>query len=270
MARLLHLTTPLTHGADVSAFQRSINARLLGKGDLLRVAVDGQYGPATADAKYHAAYLLGVLSPHANPERCQTVVSHPSLRTPAELIRAAAVNKAIASREHSGATGAVHLALQLAGHAPPYTESPAGSNTDHGGIIDIAQREVGIRATFYCGAGVHYMIKHGGGKDITPDVRYCPSIIAHAQAGTGGLLKWMPVSQSASWEPGDIMVFEEGGIAGHTELLIKMLSRTEIDDVGWNTSSNDGGSQSNGGGIFGRARPVRGSFPVMGAARVRW
>lgn len=266
---MLHLTTPHTKGQAVTRLQRAVNARLARRHSTIRVDVDGDYGQATRNAEVAAAYLLGVKNPH-NHRRAQAVILRPGLRWPPEVRRGRRRVAGQARRVTSGPAGAVALALRLARTVPHYTENPAGSNTDRGGIIDQAQHEVGISGTFYCGAGVHYMVLHGGGVNITPEVRYCPSIEAHAKAGTGGLAKWLPVSAIAEWRPGDILTFDEGGVAGHTELLVD-VSHGVVHTVGWNTSPQDGsGSQSNGGGVFERHRPVGGGFPVRGAARVRW
>lgn len=269
MSRVLHLTSPLTHGDDVRTLQRAITTRLAARHDLLVVKADGEYGPATAHAEAHAAWLLGAANPHDH-KRAQAIVEHPALRTPLELARASKLAGEIAKRETSGPAGAVHLALQLARHTPHYTENPAGSNTDRGGIIDIAQKECGLRASYYCGAGAHYVLKHGGGINVSTGIVYCPTTEALAKQGTGGFKEWIPAARPQDAPIGCLVLFTEGSVAGHVEILCAKITGASAHTVGWNTSAGDGGSQSNGGGIFERERPLKGAFPVRGFAVPRW
>lgn len=270
MSRVLHITSPYTQGHDVGQLQIAIRKVFAAVEEPCSLHVDKAYGPATASAEAHAAYIRGAASPHDH-KRAQQIILHPLTRTPAELARASKYKRMAAERHTHGAEGMVHLALKLAHHTPPYTENPAGSNTDRGGIIDIAQKEVGIAASYYCGAGVHYLAKHGGGVDLTPEVRYCPSAEAHARAGTGGFLKLVAPHEI---QMGDAVTFDEGGIAGHIETAIEDYKPgTEtVHTVGWNTSPEGGsGSNSNGGGIFEHFhRPIGGGFHVRYGLRIRW
>ncbi|MCW3038117.1 MAG: hypothetical protein JWM31_22, partial [Solirubrobacterales bacterium] len=181
------------------------------------------------------------------------------------------VNVKIKKRQHTGVDGQVALALKLARHTPRYTENPAGSNTDRGGPIDQAQKEVGISASYYCGAGAHYLALHGGGVNLTPEIRYCPYAEQHARNGTGGFLRLVPAHQIRR---GMLVTFDEGGIAGHIETAVEDVDthHETIHTVGWNTSPDGSdGSQANGGGIFERhARPLGGGFPVRYGLEIRW
>lgn len=265
------LTTPLTRDRTakkpIHHLQREINARLRNHGSSLRCDVDGEYGPETAACEAHAAWLLGASHPHDH-KRAQAIILRPAIRTPREFLWGRRHTRIEKRRKGTGAAGAVKLALELAHHRPPYTEHPAGSNTDGGGIIDRAQAECGMHGQFYCGAGVHYMVLHGGGVKLSAGVVYCPTIEALARSGQGGFKEW--ITAPSKWRAGDVLTFDEGGVAGHTELATGPVKDGMIPTVGWNTSSGDGGSQSNGGGIFPRLRPVHGSFPVRGAARPRY
>lgn len=262
--RTLRLTSPLTHGEDVRRLQVAINARARDR----RVDTDGEYGPATAHAAKVTFLALGGAT-HALDNgvglHAQIIIRAPNRRTPVELFRARARAKAAAQRGE-GAAGVVALALKLARQSPHITENPAGSNTDRGGLIDQAQAECGIHGTYYCGAGAHYLLKHGGGIEVSTGIVYCPTTEALAKSGTGGFKEWIPVARAREAPVGSLALFDEGGIAGHVEVLVERITTSEAHTVGWNTSSGDGGSQSNGGGVFERDRPLGGGFPIRGFA----
>lgn len=267
MSRILNLTSPHTTGKDVTALQRAIIHALV---DIRRepcdLNVDGEYGPATRDAEAHAAYALGAAKPRDH-KRAQAIILHPALRTPLELKRARAYKAAAKKRQGSGSVGAVLLALELARRSPRITESPAGSN--RGQLIDVMQREVDMLAQPWCGAFVHYALKHGGGIDVTHEVRYCPSTESHAKAGTGGFRTWVPASRAEQAPVGSLVLYGEHQ-ADHVEILCSRSDGNTVRTVGGNTSPGDGGSQANGGGVFERRRPVAGGFPVRGFAVPRW
>lgn len=267
MSRILNLTSPHTTGKDVTALQRAIIHVLVGiRHEPCDLVVDGEYGPATRDTEAHAAFALGAAKPRDH-KRAQAIIRRPRLRTPLELKRARAYKTAAKKRQASGSIGAVRLALELARRSPHITESPAGSN--RGALIDVMQREVDMLAGPWCGAFVCYVLKHGGGISVTVEVRYCPATEAHAKAGTGGFKEWIPASEAERAPIGALALF---GLreAEHVEVLCSRSNGNTIHTVGGNTSSGDGGSQANGGGVFERTRPVGGGFPVRGFAVPRW
>lgn len=268
MARILNLTSPFTKGAAVASLQRAIRHVLVDiRHEPCALADDGVYGPATRDAEAHAAWALGVATPRDH-KRAQAVIRNPALRTPAELLRARAYVKAAAARETSGPAGAVALALKLARQVPHITENPPGTNW--GGLITTMQQEVGLDHDYWCGAAAHYFLKHGGGINVDRGIVYCPTTEALAKAGTGGFKAWIPAERATEAPVGSLVLFDEGGIAGHVEILCSRSDGRTVHDVGGNTSAGDGESQSNGGGVFERTRPITGGFPVRGFAVPRW
>lgn len=252
--RTLRLTSPFAHGEDVRRLQVA-----------LKVTVDSQYGPDTAHAGKIRALELGAATSHVQAgltQRAQTIIRDPGLRTFVEKYRAKQRAKTAAQVDH-GAAGAVKLALELAHRTPHITESPAGSN--RGAFIDQMQREVGMLANPWCGAFVHWVLKHGGNIEVDPQVRYCPWTEAAAKNGTGGFLKWIPADRAKDAPLGSLVLYGIGQ-AEHVEILCsKYMDGGSIHTVGGNTSSGDG-SQSDGGGVFAKTRPLGGGFPVRGFA----
>jgi hypothetical protein len=260
-SRVLRLSTPYAHGEDVRRLQVAINARRRSG----KVTVDSEYGKVTAHAAKVTALALGIASggiANGLGKHAQTIIRNPKLRTPVELYRARARAKAAAKRKHSGGLGAVTLALELARRSPHVTESPAGSN--RGPLIDQMQRAVDMIAQPWCGALAWWVLKHGGGIDVTHEVRYCPYTEAHAKNGTGGFLRWETDPFKA---PVGSLVLYGTRQADHVEILTYAYDGSgTIRCVGGNTSAGEAGDQANGGGIFERRRPLSGSFPVRGFA----
>lgn len=260
--RVLHLSSPLAKGEDIRRLQVAINAR----GRAPKVEVDSQYGPRTAHSAKLTALALGIATggiANGLGKRAQTIIRSPRLRTPVELYRARARARAAAARVGKGAAGTVTLALELARRTPHITESPAGSN--RGPLIDEMQREVDMIAQPWCGAFAHHVLKHGGGIEVTHEVRYCPATEAHAKNGTGGFLQWIPAARATEAPTGSLVLY---GVreAVHVGVLVERTSGNEIHTVEGNTGAGASGSQDNGGGCFERRRPLTGSFPVRGFA----
>jgi hypothetical protein len=261
-SRTLHLSTPYTKGEDVRRLQVAIDAR----GRAPKVKADSEYGPATAHSAKVTALALGIATggiANGLGKRAQTIIRNPRLRTPVELYRARARAKAAARRASSGAAGTVRLALELAHRTPHITEQPAGSN--RGPLIDQMQREVDMIAQPWCGAFAHWCLKHGGGIDVTHEVRYCPATEAHAKNGTGGFARWVPAARAHEAPVGSLILYGSQQ-ADHVEILCSKSDGATVHAAGGNTSSNDGQSQANGGGAFERHRPIGGGFPVRGFA----
>jgi hypothetical protein len=251
--RTLRLVSPYTHGTDVHALQAALG-----------VTEDSQYGPNTAHAAKARALALGAATSHVQAgltPHAQTIIRDPSTRSIVEKYRAKQRAKAAAA-VGQGAKGAVELALKLARQTPHITESPAGSN--RGPLIDVMQREVGMLAQPWCGAFAHYVLKHGGGIDVDPQVRYCPWTEAAAKNGTGGFSRWIPAEHATAAPVGSLILYGTGQ-AEHVEILCSPSNGSTVHAAGGNTSSGDG-SQSDGGGAFEKTRPISGGFPVRGFA----
>lgn len=272
MARVINLTTPYAHGSDVKILQRAIRHVLNDlRGESINLSDDGIYGPATRDAEAHAAWALGVATP-CDHKRAQAVIRNPRLRTPAELARASKYKKLAKAREGTGPQAAVNFALRLAHRDPHITEQPPGSNW--GGLITTMQQEVGLDHDFWCGAAMHYVLKHGAGLNVNRGIVYCPNTEGFAKAGTGGFKEWIPAVSAKRAPIGSLVLYDEHGIAGHVGMLCSLITNTAepMHTTEGNTTSGPNGPQSNGGGFFERRDRMlkQPGFAVRGFAVPRW
>lgn len=108
----------------------------------------------------------------------------------------------------------------------------------------------------YCAAGLSYIALKTGEAQILPGgkpVYYVPYIEAHARANG----RWYSTPQVGDW-----VVFSFGAALGiHVGVVEKVKPATTftvatIQTVEFNTSPSNGGSQSNGGGVYRRVRPT--------------
>jgi hypothetical protein len=262
VSRPLGLTTPLSHGPDVEALQKGLR-RLLDshKIDWLPLRVDGKMGPQTLHAARFLTWVIGLGKGHREPIQKRDVVTQATqhlLRNPPErsdLERRREKErrrrlKKIRARQESGTAGAIAYARACIG----MTESPAGSNKgpDTTVVVDgrrvpagvsMWQRKFGLDGAFWCLCFASYAaIEHGGAK-ISGNVTYSVAIESYARLHTNG---WIQVAYEDR-RPGDFTIWKFDGpneLSDHGEMLVEM-----VEDVGGNTSS-EGGSQSNGGGVF--------------------
>jgi peptidoglycan hydrolase-like protein with peptidoglycan-binding domain len=255
MTRVLTLTSPHMKGDDVRRLQRAAGVR----------PVDGDYGPQTHAVVLAKARRLGV-SPVAGSTKAarrRVAVILGAFRTPAERLRARKLKKAAAVASH-GLAAARRFALAQVGTK----EQPAGTNS--GPKIDRWQRSVGIARAPWCGAFA-WAVADAYGVKLTTDVRYCPSIRGHAQAGTGGFERWTTDWSTAqrAIEDGRLVlpVYDFGGsIAEHVGGIALGVTATATEDVEGNTSAGPGGSQDNGGMV---AHRTRNNSLIQGWAIVR-
>lgn len=135
------------------------------------------------------------------------------------------------------------------------TESPAGSND---APFLAAWRAIlktlnWMRGQPWCGFAC-IAAWNAAGKRLPDGVVYTPNIVNWARAGTS----FKAVSASEA-KPGDLVVFNFPGgssVADHVGLALGPAVGGMIPTVEGNTSSSNAGSQSNGGGVFKRSRPV--------------
>lgn len=158
------------------------------------------------------------------------------------------------NKKLSGTPGehAVNYLLRFVGK----TESPAGSN-DSPFLADWrrALKLAWMRGQPWCGFAVLAAYFLGTGKRLPDGVVYTPNIVAWAHAGTNGFRAVRPEDARA----GDLVVFNFPGgssVADHVGLALGPAIGGYIPTVEGNTSSSNAGSQSNGGGVFRRSRPV--------------
>lgn len=153
----------------------------------------------------------------------------------------------------SGGPGekAARYLLGMAGR----TESPPGSNDSP--FLAQWRKEFPTLAWMkgqpWCGFACIAAWYHGAGKKLPDGVVYTPNIVMWAKAGTH--FKAIPPTAAKA---GDLVVFDwnPGTGADHVGLALGPAVGGVIPTVEGNTSATNAGSQSNGGGIFKRSRPV--------------
>lgn len=264
MSRTLRLTSPFMTGGDVSLLQKNLNTRLAAWGAPRGVVtVDGEFGPQTLAHTKTVCYGLGVAQTTLRrgiTPGIRRKIRDPRFRNPFELARSRqrrGWRDRVAKRLKDRLAGP-RLALEFARRHVGVTERPPGSNI--GGPITQWNKDVDCPFPIpWCGAFVNACL-HAAGFPHQPWLRYTPWIVQKAQAGEGG---W-------SWhrdpEPGDLVLFNwpGGAFVDHVGLVIDDDGPRTIEG---NTSADNNGSQSNGGGVFQRNRS---GAPIAGYARPPW
>lgn len=146
---------------------------------------------------------------------------------------------------------AVRWLLAMAGQ----TESPPGSN-DAPFLAEWRRwfpTLAWMRGQPWCGFACIAAWYKGADKRLPDGTVYTPNIVTWAHAGTH--FKAIAASQA---KPGDLVVFDwsPGTGADHVALALGPAVNGLIPTIEGNTSATNAGSQSNGGGIFKRSRPV--------------
>lgn len=129
------------------------------------------------------------------------------------------------------------------------TESPPGSNKAPWGLTDWIRHFLGISyGVAWCGIGVGHCLQAAGVR-VTGRVASVYNNYVDAGNGVNGWLKRVGITEA---QPGDVLGLF--GLSTHTELVEKRVPGG-YQTIGFNTSSGNSGSQSNGGGCFRRLRP---------------
>lgn len=130
-------------------------------------------------------------------------------------------------------------------------ENPYGSN--RGGIITVWEQRLGpwLVGEAWCGTFAGNMLLHGGVRGVSARLAGVGLIEDDARAGRGPFKAW--VHDTARVRPGDLVVLFGRGV--HVE-IVRFIKNGVVYTVGGNTSAGSGGSQSNGGGVYKRARPL--------------
>lgn len=271
--RPLHLTSPLATGPDVRALQNAVKDGLEHyEVDWLPVSVDGRLGRQTLHAARFYAWIIGLGNGHRSkltvgivPEATQRLLRGDTKRSILDLHRESRRRgklRRIRKAQHEGPKAAVAYARKFVG----VTESPAESNSGptvvregtKGGIT-LWENYWGLGVCFWCLCFACYCVRaigkaaiDGLAGDSNPVNAEVIERMAREHAHG-----WVLVSASEA-RAGDIALFDfDGdGIPEHGELVVGPFAHGLTDDIGGNTSSGDGGSQSNGGGVFPRKRPL--------------
>jgi hypothetical protein len=260
--RPLHLVTPLTDGLDVEALQSAIKHGFdVHKVDWLPLKVDGELGPQTIHAARFYTWIIGLGAAHRT-----TIQQHQTIQEATQkLIRSLASRSAadrrrakrrqrhlvkIRKAQTEGPKAAVAYAREWIGT----TEDPAGSNTGptstkngRRGGVSFWQEHWGLNGAYWCLSFASYCAAVIGGAKISGNVAYSVAIEGYARNHENGFVQ-VPVPEAKA---GDFTIWKFDGpdaASDHGE-LVAVVSGGPKEDIGGNTSS-EGGSQSNGGGVF--------------------
>lgn len=152
---------------------------------------------------------------------------------------------------------AVKYALSFEGQ----TERPAGSNTGPG-VISRCQIDIlGADGYAWCGCFDGFILRWAGVKGVTSRIASVEFIEQDAKNKQGPFSGWSQNARGAL--PGDLVVLFGRGV--HVGIIVKVYPDGSVDTIEGNTSSDDGGSQANGGGVFPRHRL---SSAIHGVAHV--
>jgi hypothetical protein len=163
-----------------------------------------------------------------------------------------------------------YLAVKFAHSRVGVKESPAGSN--RGPWVDKFQAAFGdARGYAWCGAFVGWAAKKAGLRGLTDRVLYVPFIIADGRAGKNGFDRFV---DARDVQLGDFVCMDFGGspvVGEHVGIArggaYRIGPNWFVPTIEGNTSSSESGSQSNGGMVAERSRPVS---VIVGCARPRW
>lgn len=257
--RHLHLTTPPQEGHDVRELQEAINALAHHyEFPLWAVKVDGELGPNTLRGARRAAWLIGLSTrrlqviaggklPHVS-KTVQALIRNPQKRSGEDRAREAARAPERRKRRKEMNEGPRAVVAWLEKQIG-ITEQPYGSNW--GPHIEDWIRYTGYTGpVFWCGCLTCYAVVEIGGAKIPARSRlgFDGYINADAAAGQNGLRR---VSLDDA-RAGDIVTWD----FHHISTCVGPVSGGCIPTIDGNTSSDDAGSQSNGGGVFAKNRSV--------------
>lgn len=256
----LALTSPPTKGEHVKRAQTVLNGNNVFKDDWFRGRIDGEFGPITSRscirAKYWIGYAQDDLKGTYGPTLDAYLLGEAEL-TPLMLARIekrmeAAEEKPI--REKMFAEAIKHL-----------------GDKERTGRNDIWVTDwYGVRGAWcamfetYCGVKVGSKAFKQGTTGVngkwpgSGTYAYVPFLVFDARHGLNGL----QVISKDEVKKGDLIAFDwDGGVADHTGFFEAWVNKSTgtFKSVEGNTSPDDSGSQSNGGGVFRRGeRPGSG------------
>lgn len=235
-------------GADVKRFQIGLNARLEHdpRGHA-KLSEDGYFGDQTLHAWKQVRDLIGLPRWLGVTQKAQLNVRQPNTRSKAAVRRSKKCHQQLAA----GSDGEKALAY-LSRYAGK-TESPAGSNdAPFLRAWRTALSMAWMNGQPWCGFACIAAWELGAKHPIPRDTTYTPTIVSRALRGDG-----FKAVHSTEAKEGDLVVFDfDGGGADHVGLARGPAVGGLIPTCEGNTSSSDAGSQSNGGGVFNRVRPV--------------
>lgn len=283
---------PPMQGRDVANYQRALRDRLKSRGllDDVPVPTHGKFTYATWVAAVEVGYFLGLRSDtylaqvQVKGERrgrvtegAQTIARNPDQRDAGQLSRAKSRqgqldegpryydDLAKKANAHPVVAKGPQAALAYLQKHVGTTEHPAGSNWGPW-IEDIIKLAGYDGPVYWCGCATNAGLVAAGIPNGAGWIGFCPAVVAHAKAGTGG---W---SWHTEGEPGDIILFAgPDGIPEHQGLVRSRVGEGHYLSVEGNTSPpNSSGSQANGGGLWNKERTSTPNFKIVGFARPPW
>jgi hypothetical protein len=272
--KILRLTSPLTEGTGVALAQQ----HLVKYGVLAKTAVDGIYGPVTANAAKRAKYLLGYADTAGTYDATlQAYMGGKTKTTVAMRARAAARKRKPLPSLTLGERAADRM---VSWYVARWSEKPAGSNVVP--QLSLLCKDMKLAAYYYqmgyawCSLAVFTAFLAEGStagkyglREGKYNALYTPEIRAVAERGAFGL-----ASQSKTTiVKGTALLFDFGGSNGsevdHIGIalgkpgqVVKAGGKTwrpgknSVVTVEGNTSYDDSGSQSNGGCVAIRTRSL--------------
>lgn len=168
------------------------------------------------------------------------------------------LNSAITKRKQKLAGGPGEKAADFLLKYVGKTESPAGSNDAP--FLRAWENGLGhdrldwmIPGNPWCGFACIAAYHYGAKVELPDGVVFTPNIVAWAKANN----HFQAIPPTAA-KKGDLVVFDwnPGSGADHVALALGPAVNGVIPTVEGNTSPSNAGSQSNGGGVFQRSRPV--------------
>jgi hypothetical protein len=246
----LGVTSPLTTGEDVGRAQFILNGHNEFKKDWHRGQIDHVFGEETGRSCIRAKYWTGYpdkdLKPTYGPALDAILLGEKPLT--------AEMTKRIAARMKQAQSRPLReKALERLEGEIGYHET--GQNNNKFG------KWYGMNFQPYCAMAVTWAYVLEGSKAFVKGSRYayCPYIVNDARAGRYGL------SVTKDPLPGDLVLYNWDGDwdADHVGLFKRWLKKgVRFTAVEANTSPDDSGNQSNGGGVY-----LRGEAPGVGDTR---
>ena len=281
--KILRLTSPLTEGTGVALAQQ----HLVKYGVLAKTAVDGVYGPVTANAAKRAKYLLGYADTAGTYDAAlQAYMSGKTKPTMAMRARTAARKR----KPLPSLTLGERAADRMVGwYVARWSEKPAGSNVVP--QLSLLCKDLKLAAYYYqmgyawCALALFTAFLAEGSTAAKAGLRegkynalYTPEIRAVAERGAYGLAS----RSKTNIVKGTGLLFDFGGSNGsevdHTGIALGKPGQTvkaggktwrpgknSVVTVEANTSYDNDGSQSNGGCVAIRMRSlntIRAAFTV--------
>lgn len=249
----LTLTSPLTKSEHVRQAQLVLRGENVLRQDFLEGKVDGEFGEQTGRACRRAKFWLGYPDKDLRATYGDTLAAllTGKRKLPAAHKARRAKRLAATKRKPLGER-AFDWLLKHEG----LTESPAGSNRC---IFTAWWNMLGP----WCAMATSRAYIEVGSKAFTRGQRYAyvPYIVADARAGRNGLALTVEPRQ------GDLVCFDwtRDGVYDHVGLFDRWDARGAgtFRTLEGNTSADDRGSQSNGGGLFRRRRSVNAARVVF-------